>query len=323
MVGGIRFQKFSFSLRVLEQFPLPRFKGTTLRGGFGVQFKRTVCLNKSCDDCSLCSLKNVCSYSYVFETSPFEGSKKLRNIKDIPRPFVIDPPPGEENIFEPGDIINFQLVLIGKAIDYLPYFILVFKELGKIGLGRKYGRFELEKVEELLLNSDRESRNIYSGQDEILHRVGPPITYADISAADDMSFLKEITFHFLTPTRIQFDGKLIGDIEFHHIIRALLHRLSALSYFHCGEEMKVDYKGIIARAMSVRKKYSDLKWLDIERYSSRQKARMKLGGIIGKANFLGDLSEFMPLILLGEHVHIGKSCTFGLGKYRILEAIHE
>ena len=34
-------------------------------------------------------------------------------------------------------------------------------------------------------------------------------------------------------------------------------------------------------------------------------------GTIGKDT----LAEFYPLLQMGEYLHIGKACTFGLGKY--------
>jgi len=63
----------------------------------------------------------------------------------------------------------------------------------------------------------------------------------------------------------------------------------------------------------------DLKWFDWERYSARQDTRMKLGGVIGRIAFKGEIGEFMPFIKLGEFLHVGKGTTFGLGKYEIAE----
>ncbi len=49
----------------------------------------------------------------------------------------------------------------------------------------------------------------------------------------------------------------------------------------------------------------------------RQNTRMKMGGFVGKATFMGSLEDFLSFLFLGEQIHIGKSCTFGLGKYLI------
>ncbi|MGQ9570948.1 MAG: CRISPR system precrRNA processing endoribonuclease RAMP protein Cas6 [Thermodesulfovibrionales bacterium] len=39
---------------------------------------------------------------------------------------------------------------------------------------------------------------------------------------------------------------------------------------------------------------------------------------MGRRNpFEGDLTEFLPLILLGEYLHVGEGAVFGNGWYRI------
>ncbi len=45
---------------------------------------------------------------------------------------------------------------------------------------------------------------------------------------------------------------------------------------------------------------------------------MKLGGIIGNVTYAGDLTPFLPFIVLGKYIHVGKGATFGLGKYEII-----
>ena len=47
---------------------------------------------------------------------------------------------------------------------------------------------------------------------------------------------------------------------------------------------------------------------------------MMLGGFIGTISFKGDFKEFVPFILLGEYIHVGKGTSFGLGKYEILKS---
>ncbi len=93
--------------------------------------------------------------------------------------------------------------------------------------------------------------------------------------------------------------------------------MSALCYFHSSHKLELDFKGMIERAEAVKTVRKDLVWVDWERYSSRQDARMKLGGFTGMIEFEGDLTEFMPYLRVGEIVHIGKATSFGLGKFRI------
>ncbi|NTV93461.1 MAG: CRISPR system precrRNA processing endoribonuclease RAMP protein Cas6, partial [Chlorobiaceae bacterium] len=39
--------------------------------------------------------------------------------------------------------------------------------------------------------------------------------------------------------------------------------------------------------------------------------------------FTGKTGQYLPLFRLGEYLHIGKGTTFGLGKYRMVEAVDQ
>ena len=43
-----------------------------------------------------------------------------------------------------------------------------------------------------------------------------------------------------------------------------------------------------------------------------------MGGFVGSITFEGDLKGFLPFLLLGEYIHMGKGTSFGLGKYEIM-----
>ncbi len=118
----IKTGSFSFNVKALEPIILPPYKGSTLRVGFGYAFKRVVCAIRD-KECPNCLLKEKCVYSYVFETPPPSDTKIMRKYKSAPHPFVIEPPSERRRGYKPGDEINFGLILIGRAIDYLPYSI--------------------------------------------------------------------------------------------------------------------------------------------------------------------------------------------------------
>jgi CRISPR/Cas system endoribonuclease Cas6 (RAMP superfamily) len=44
---------------------------------------------------------------------------------------------------------------------------------------------------------------------------------------------------------------------------------------------------------------------------------MKMGGFVGGVEYSGEVSDFLPLLKVGEKVHVGKATGFGLGKYVI------
>ncbi len=389
-LGAIRVAQFRFTLRPEEPMRLPAYAGSALRGGFGHAFKRAVCVVRH-GECDRCLVRQQCSYQYVFETPPPADTEMLRKYPAAPHPFVIEPPLDGRRNYAAGDRLEFGLTLIGRGIDYLPYFIVAFEEFGRTGLGRSHGRFRLASVCGETRNGGSERWvTIYAGdrktlRDDFRIRTGGegmedsrfkiekgrsgsevPSEAADLgssicdvrshsdhptskiekgrSGKEDPSeavdlgsstfdfrslpqsadlgssildLQSSIVLHFLTPTRLKFENSLTSDLEFHILIRNLLRRLSVLSYFHCGKRLDLDFKGLIERARSVLKVESRLRWMDWERYSARQQSTMLMGGLVGLVTFEGPLPEFLPLLRLGELVHVGKGTVFGLGLYRL------
>jgi hypothetical protein len=352
MEGPLRhfqFAQFQFLLKALDTINLPAYKGSTFRGAFGHAFKKVVCINRE-KICNTCLLKEKCVYSYVFETPPPSDTSKMRKYPFAPHPFVITPPLEEKRTYREGETLSFELTLIGKSIDFLPYFIYTFDELGKIGIGKGKGKYQLEEVSAINIGErtkvkgesekarkDEETIVIYSGKDKTLRndfkilRIDDlcasnlsPLTYhlrpSSLSPSSlSPSSLSPSTFHlhFVTPTRLKFDGKLSSSLEFHILFRNLLRRISLLSYFHCGKELDLDFKGLIEMSRGVKVQEEKLTWFDWERYSNRQNTKMKMGGFIGSITFEGDFKEFIPFLLLGEYINVGKGTSFGLGKYKI------
>jgi CRISPR-associated endoribonuclease Cas6 len=312
----ISFASFVFHLRATTELLLPPYKGSTLRGAFGTVFKETVCVVEH-RDCDRCILKLKCAYPYIFDTPVPEGSARMRRYERAPHPFVIDPPLDTITRYEHGSSLSFGLTLIGKAIDYLPYFIYAFERMGKdrgIGKGRSFGngRFAVERVD--WVDRDGTEKPVYDGERKVLSNSFPPLTIRHLPHTDNS---KLVTVHYLTPTRITFDHQLHTYPEFHVVIRNLLRRLSNLAYFHCGEELKLDFKGIIDSAKQVETKDGQVQWRDWERYSARQDTKMKMGGFVGEVEYSGEISGFVPLLKLGEKVHVGKATGFGLGRYQV------
>jgi len=314
----IRYQKYNFTIEASEPLLLPDYKGSTFRGAFGNAFKRVVCALKR-NDCRECLLKTRCVYVYVFETSPPEGTEimGMNKYESVPHPFIIEPPVENKRAYNNGDILNFNLILTGKGIDYLPYFIYTFEELGKIGIGKGRGNFKFLSVNDgadpVYSIEDKIFRNTASKE---LHIQDDFETGADTD--NDLDLNDTITLRFSTPARIKHQRSLTVELEFHVLIRSLLRRLCLLYYFHCGgKEPSWDYRGIIREAEKVVIEKDSLRWRDWERYSSRQDIRMKMGGIMGEVTYRGNLKPFTSILKAGSILHVGKGTSFGLGKYEI------
>jgi hypothetical protein len=151
--NSLRIGLFRFTIAPAQSLEVPAVnKGNMLRGGFGHAFRRLCCIPQ-CRDTKTCPLAASCPYKTLFEPSPPPGADRLSKNQDIPRPFVFRAPRTHQTRFEKGERFEFGLVLIGRALDFLPYFVLSFRELAGEGLGLNRAKCVLERVEEIDLSS--------------------------------------------------------------------------------------------------------------------------------------------------------------------------
>lgn len=285
---------------------LPPYKGSTLRGAFGLNFKNMVCVNRKVAQCSSCFIAPNCVYKLLFESEYLRKDGKV----DIPSPFLIEPPYENKRFYERGEEFRFNCLIFGKAVEYFPYFVLTFKKIGEngIGLRAKRGRFKLVKIKNI------NNRIIYHQRGEILKDFRKPVRIKIPKITTNI-----LRVRFVSPTRIKLGGKLINNLPFNLFMKTILRRISLLKKFYSEESQNWDYKALLEKSNFVSTVRSSLRWYDWQRFSFRQKAMMKLGGFVGEIVYQGEIKEFLPFIKLGEIIHIGKNCSFGLGKYEIVE----
>jgi hypothetical protein len=150
------------------------------------------------------------------------------------------------------------------------------------------------------------------GQKMLLNAYGPTVFHLPDLRDGRIRLLS------VTPVRIKAERHLTDRLSFSILVRTLLRRFSSLAYFHCGCELDLDYRGVIERADAVQTVEDRTLWIDWERYSRRQETAMKMGGLVGEMAFEGEeIDEFLPLLALGEYLHVGKGTAFGLGRYVI------
>ena len=317
MLDKLRIASYRFVLEPIEPMSLPPYKGATLRGGFGQAFKRMACIQPQPDGlCSGCQEREHCAYSYVFETPVPPDSQVLRTHEAVPRPFVFEPPLDDKTEYNIGEELAFGLVLIGRGIDYLPYFVLAFKALGEVGLGQGRGRFRLKQVwaQDPL---EPWKTLIYDGPSDALRNVAMVAGITEIEQAAAKLPDSELTIDLLTPTCLKHDGEIVREPTFDVLIRALMRRVSSLYYFHCGERWEVDYRKIAEQAQKIETIEAATHWQEWERFSSRQDQRIEMGGVIGRLRYAGPPADLRTLLVLGSVVHVGKGCVFGNGKYTV------
>jgi CRISPR-associated endoribonuclease Cas6 len=299
-----------------DALDLPSYLGSTLRGAFGHAFRAVACPAPRDVECPIPA---QCPYHVIFETSPPTGSEVLRTHDEIPRPFVIAPvdpvPVGAGNqarqLYQSGDEVSFELVLIGRAQEFFPHFVVALREVNRIGRGRQ--AVELRRIDALGAAADQ-SRAVYTALENLVYGSAESVS---LESCADLLPDPAVTIDFLTQTRLKHEGRFVRRPDFQILFRRLLGRLSSLARFHCGTPLDVDFRELIDQAASIRLIRDETRWTRWQRYSSRQDRRMEWEGIEGRATYAGNFSPFWKFLRFGELVHAGHGCTFGLGKYKI------
>lgn len=304
------------TLRLLEAMELPAHKGALLRGGFGHAFQRSSCPEPCWGRADACQQPGLCHYRRTFETLHRPEVAALHDLRDVPRPFVIEPPADHRTAYRAGEALEFGLVLIGHGIDDLPHFLLGFEQLGRLGLGRGRRQARLERAEALppwqltgpVIYQDGRARD---GD-------GPfPLVDAAAIGRRAAALPADLCLALLSPLRIKTGGDWLRRLDPVALVRAICWRLGALAAFHGDGPWEMDYRTLVEQAHGVAVARSAIRWQDWSRTSTRGEAphTMNLGGLLGEATLLGVPPTLRQVLVAGSVVHVGKACVFGHGTY--------
>lgn len=362
--SALNISRYQLRLKACRAVALPRFLGSTLRGAFGHALKETVCVMKhrDCERCLVADrciypyvfetpvpagvrlLRGQKQAPHPFILTPPHAQLTAQTQRETPYQSAAEKPrsrhltdgrmvrlvqsratatDGRRHL-KIGDELTFGLLLMGRAVEYMPYIVYAVSEMGHRGLGADRGRFQLSEV---ALRDERGGRKIiYTGATErIAAPVGATKSLSDLvrSRLDELATSTTIQsgglrLKFLTPSRIRVEGDLQSESSFDLLARNLLRRVSMLAVVHGSSALELDFRGLIERAASVRTSSLQLHWWDWERYSNRQRTKLNMGGFVGEIEYAGEaIKEFLPLLVAGEILHVGSGTSFGLGRYEI------
>ncbi len=273
-------------------------------------FKKIVCPARQ-NECTYCMLRSRCIYVALFDPPPPVGYSHGRKYSHAPPPYILNPPLTNRQAFHPGETLDFELVLIGSAIDALPYLVVTFEEMGQRGLGRERGRYDLAAVNVM---QGGECIPLFDGHSRNFKSFTPEPAKID---AEDKGPIKRVTLHLLTPLRIKAEGSLITRLTFPIFFECLARRITLLSTFYGAPENLPDLSHLIARAQEIQVVEDYLHWYDWERYSARQQDTMKFGGLKGIIVFAGSLNPYVSFLQFAQGLNTGQATTFGLGRYQL------
>lgn len=306
--SGLEVLDLRLEMRAEDRIHLPAFAGSSFRGLLGWCLQAAACECRP--PCRECRRPETCAYSYLFETAVSHAPSWNHGSEEVPRPFVLEPPFGGRGL-EPGSRFRLGLRLFGEATRFLPHFLYAVEEMGRRGLGQNEARFRL--LSAASVGPDRRSRTFHEDGRTLEEPL--PLDLAEWAEATTETHRVEV--RFCTPARLVSRGRVVQVVEFHHLIRSLLRRLNLLRTVHGDGPLDVDFRALVQRAEEVRLEDERLEWFDWQRHSTRQGRPIDMGGVVGDAIYEGDLEEFLPLLLAGELLHVGKATTFGMGRIEV------
>ena len=311
-------RKYLFILKAKETLLVPAYKGSMFRGAFGWAFRKVICITKL-PVCDGCSITKQCLYFNYFESElPSSDLPYLRGIKKTPHPFVIHPPLSNSEIMREGYEFEVGLTLIGMASANISYFIYTFNKMCEDGFGINRGKAVLLAVKDITPGS--EEKTIFSSEENRIKEPNP-VFYPGSKFSEILSTnsgkINRCTLNFITPLRLQMLGKTLNkreEVTSKILIINLMRRCLSASYLFCEDEVR---KEPVFDFERIRITSNSLQFFDWERYSSRQKTRMNMGGFLGSITLEGDISEALPFLYTGSFLNGGKNTLFGLGQYNI------
>ena len=328
--------RYRFTAIAQAPLQLPPYAGSLLRGKFGASLRQVACMTRQ-RTCAGCPLLATCPYNRIFEApAPPKGSHALQDFSQIPNPYVIEPPaprwgqPPQDRHIAPGEALQFNLVLIGQAVEQLALAVFSLQRALAHGLGPQRVPLTLQRAQ--WLDAQDQPHTVWHQETPTLADHDATVPWADRPADGAAPPDAGITLHIHTPLRLQSQGQPLrpSHLAPRALVSALARRTALLMDFHApgtpapdGHATWGDAARAATQAAAGLHDQRELRWFDWVRYSSRQQQEMTLGGVLGRWVLQGDaetLARLRPWLRLGQWLHIGKNATMGLGGYTLLPA---
>ncbi len=314
-IPSLDIYRFEIVLELLGDLETPKYMGSLLRGAFAWSFRRTVCVTKQ-PVCDGCLLKANCSYFRIFETElAADHIPYLKGVKKVPHPFVLTPPMDGKTQYITGDQLRIELKLFGSSVQLLPYYVYVFQYIGENGIGKNNTRFKVAAFNSI--SDDGSKDEVLSSDGKNVKTALLPLRIPQPDEPDTLN-TESVTLDFITPVRLQGDGKVLLDgnkVSPPVLLNGITRRYLALSGLYGSDgfsEIKPGFKFDLIRITE-----NNLKIYDWGRYSNRQKTFLDMSGLTGSITLAGEIKETIPWLLAGSFVNMGKNTAYGLGQYTI------
>lgn len=285
-------QQFNLlKLRIYIQFKqdtvLPAFKGSMLHGWFGHALKQ--------------------ADEHAFYVCYGEHGNQQ------PKPYIITPNGDHKTEWLQHEVFDFEITLFGSAIDLVDHIFIALKLGENMGFGKNRTPFSVLSISSVLPTHLQTGVQPYTLHDAVS---------AQLASQREFSTNHEIALQLNTPLRMKYQGKIIKKaappLEF--FLKQIQRRLILLSRFWVDDNQTLfDEISQQMPLLGAFKSSAHCYFEDWLRYSHKAEHNLPFGGLKGQFSFCGEVTEALPLLIIGEQLHIGGKTTFGLGKYQLIQ----
>lgn len=302
--------RITLTMAATQPVAWPHYAGSTLRGAFGRALRKAACITGQAK-CTGCPLRQSCAYGVVFD--PAAPAQPLHpSFRDgLPR-YLVQPPALGACQLQAGQTQSFDLLLLPGTQAHHD---LVQHTL------RRAVETELFAPKLFKLLHTQASQVTVPATVPVLTEPPPP----NANTATHSPAAAQVTLRWLTPLRLQAQGKplfkpqqlnattLVSALQRRHLQWQQLNQPAP-----AGDALaRPDWRELAqACTLDTRR----LQWHDIQRHSGTQQQHLPLGGLIGSAVLSSPaptLNQLLPLLQLGEQIHLGKETVMGLGRYQL------
>jgi hypothetical protein len=308
VIMNLSYKKIRFVISLTKKVRFPAPVPFLFRSIIGFQLRKMCCIahNNVCADCMF---NATCIYGLTFESIVPKSNAALSGRDRISHPIIIS---AEEFMGKEGDSVILNIIFLGPAVPYVPYYYYALKKGGELGITKERVPYQINDIVEFP-NTAKE-HSVKTNEEQIDTRMEPELWEFDPKIVTKIQKKCKITL--LSPLRIKAEGHYVRQLVDGEFAMCLHRRAQVLCSQYGRNDLTGDYQfsgnWVIAE--------QNLKWRDYVHYSARQKKAMRLGGLMGDFTVSGDFSSYEYAILqFAELFHGGKNTNFGLGKMKIQE----
>jgi len=314
-MNSIRFAQFTVTFVAQVDMELPTNKCPLFYSGFGCQI-----INVFCDQKKHVTpeIPHTCLYDSLFRG-------KVQTLDDIHvPPYAVQCDNTETNL-KKGQRLEF-IFITAYIKNFWPKLLLIWKKMAERGIGgsENENTFKLTRVR--LNNPFTEQSKIIATNKEYTESLPDSLLITEehiISRAKDLGDKTKVKIQFITPWQIRIrdtsdTNQHIRALcpSFSDLIDGLVHRAEhfALGWGNQKFEWAAEKLPQLAEGLD---STDNLHWIRNTFGPRKDKQR---SGVIGDMIITGpNIKPFLPLLIFGELIHVGRSATSGHGRIKLSE----